>query len=221
MVSALCLDVVGTLIHVHGSVGLHYARVAQRWGMHRHADLLEKRFYQVLRQQPPVVFTAGADWDKSEELWWREVVWLTVNGGQFSDFDGYFAEVYQHFAQGTTWQVYPEVFDTLESLKKASIPLVVISNFDRRVLSVLAQLKLTDYFDHIVYSSLVGSAKPDAKIFTYAQSLLPDTKIFHVGDSFGEDFLGATAAGLTAIWLNRLGSSEHSHIRSLTELNLS
>jgi putative hydrolase of the HAD superfamily len=84
-------------------------------------------------------------------------------------------------------------------------PLALVSNFDHgpTAHSLLARFGLTSYFQAIVVSADVGVLKPDAGIFEAACSRLaidpPDC--VHVGDSREADVLGATAAGMTAVWI--------------------
>jgi putative hydrolase of the HAD superfamily len=78
--------------------------------------------------------------------------------------------------------------------------------------SCLQREKLTasglgDYFAAVVVSAEFGVGKPDTAIFRHALVRLQcDTeKAVMVGDSFPRDIKGALAAGLGAVWVNRLG----------------
>jgi len=67
-------------------------------------------------------------------------------------------------------------------------------------------VELTERMEHIVASGEFGTAKPDPAIFRHACSLFdaaPEQCVY-VGDRFRTDAVGAAAAGLTGVWLNRL-----------------
>jgi putative hydrolase of the HAD superfamily len=95
----------------------------------------------------------------------------------------------------------------------------VVSNFDRRLYGILAGLGLAQWFDAVVVSSEVGSAKPDPEIFRVASSrlFLAPSQLAHVGDR-EEDVVGAERAGLRAWRICRDGNPGPGEIRSLLEL---
>jgi putative hydrolase of the HAD superfamily len=65
---------------------------------------------------------------------------------------------------------------------------------------------LGGYFDAVVVSGDLGVGKPDAAVFHRAMTLLDadPRRTTMVGDNLVNDVDGATAAGLRAVWLNRL-----------------
>ena len=70
---------------------------------------------------------------------------------------------------------------------------------------------LADYFETVVVSGEVGVGKPDPRVFGAALAALdvaPSTAVM-VGDSIERDVVGAQAAGLHAVWLNRSGMDYH------------
>jgi len=206
--TAIFLDLAGTLIQVKGSVAQVYRQVALDWGVVLEEQVLEAAFLNAFERTPRINYLslAAKDWEEAEREWWRGLVWQVVGGELFKDFDGYFRDLYAYFAQGRAWEIYPEVISTLEQLQ---VPVVLVSNFDGRVLQILKDLELCPYFRHVVYSSGVGRAKPDPAIFHHALGLIATSpeRVLHVGDSWREDVLGAQQAGLQALWLNRGSAS--------------
>jgi putative hydrolase of the HAD superfamily len=91
----------------------------------------------------------------------------------------------------------------------------------RRKLETLA---IADHFACVVISGDLGHRKPSPEIFLEACARLgtPPRKAAYVGDRYEIDALGARAAGLTGVWLDRLGSRGSDHappvISSLGEL---
>ncbi|BDI21560.1 HAD family hydrolase [Herbiconiux sp. L3-i23] len=70
---------------------------------------------------------------------------------------------------------------------------------------------LANRMDHVVASGEFGAVKPDPAIFLHACSLFaadPDDCVY-VGDRLRTDALGAAAAGLTGVWLDRRGERDH------------
>ena len=117
-----------------------------------------------------------------------------------------------------------EVPRVLEELKRQGLLLAVISNTeDGRLSDSLDASGITDRFDLLVDSYLVGHRKPDAAIFKLALERLEletDETAF-VGDSYVHDALAARATGLRGILLDPLDLHPESicpRIRSLSEL---
>ncbi|TFB68519.1 HAD family hydrolase [Cryobacterium sp. Hz9] len=73
----------------------------------------------------------------------------------------------------------------------------------------IRRVGLADRFEHVVTSGALGFAKPDARIFEHACALfdVPVESAVYVGDRLRTDALGAAAAGLTGVWLDRAGAS--------------
>jgi putative hydrolase of the HAD superfamily len=86
---------------------------------------------------------------------------------------------------------------------------------------------LEELFDDVVMAFDCGLRKPDPRIYELAAERLnvPTAACVHIGDHPTEDVEAARCAGMTGVWLNRLGSAwpadlrapEH-EIRSLREL---
>ncbi|GAA4047796.1 hypothetical protein GCM10022409_37660 [Hymenobacter glaciei] len=83
----------------------------------------------------------------------------------------------------------------------------------------LAFLGMTDLVDALITSEDVGVPKPDPRIFEAAMQRLgvrPEETVL-VGDNWRADVLGALAAGIRPVWVNRLGAVQPlSHVAELT-----
>ena len=205
------LDAVGTLFGVAGSVGQIYSDIALQHGIEAAPEDLNEAFFRTFKAAPPLAFP-GCDPGQIptlEYLWWRRLGQQTFSSAgvldQFVDFDGFFADLYAHFATADPWVIYPEVLKTLQQWQQWGVELGVISNFDSRIYPVLEALQLTDYFQTITISSEVGAAKPEPLIFSAAlhKHRCQPAQAWHVGDSQIDDQQGARAAGLRGIWLQR------------------
>jgi HAD superfamily hydrolase (TIGR01509 family) len=69
----------------------------------------------------------------------------------------------------------------------------------------LARCGLADLFDGHITARAAGAAKPDARIFAQllAKAGVQPSQVLHIGDDPLADVIGATRAGLSAVWLNR------------------
>jgi HAD superfamily hydrolase (TIGR01509 family) len=100
---------------------------------------------------------------------------------------------------------YPDAAPALAELRASGLRLGVVSNWDCSLKGVLAGLGLAAAVDTIAVSAKVGVRKPDPAIFWAALRELrcePGEALF-VGDSLETDVLGARAAGLRGLLLDR------------------
>ncbi len=69
----------------------------------------------------------------------------------------------------------------------------------------LARCGIADLFDGHITAGAAGAAKPDARIFAalVAKARVPASQVLHIGDDPLADVVGATGAGMQAVWLNR------------------
>jgi putative hydrolase of the HAD superfamily len=144
--------------------------------------------------------------------WWHELVDLVLDqvAPSLSEFDrdNFFEIAYEHFADASVWQLYPEVSGVLEQLQPR-FQLAVISNFDGRLRFILQHLGISKFFEHIFISSEIGADKPDPVIFQRGLKLidLKSNEVLHVGDDPERDWKAASAAGLSVFRLDRPNNS--------------
>jgi putative hydrolase of the HAD superfamily len=205
------LDAVGTIFGVKGSVGVVYAQIAQQFDVIVPADRLNRAFYQSFKAAPSPVFPTQQPEEipECEFEWWQAIARHTFQQigvlDQFTDFSAFFHQLYRHFATAEPWAIYPDVLQALQHWHQLGIELGVLSNFDSRLYSVLQALDLAQFFTSVTISTEVGAAKPDPQIFAIGlnKHQCPAELAWHVGDSLQEDYHGAKASGLRAIWLQR------------------
>jgi HAD superfamily hydrolase (TIGR01549 family) len=116
--------------------------------------------------------------------------------------------------------LYEDVHGALRGLRAAGYRLAVVSNWQCGLGHFCEDLGIRSYFDHVIASAEVGSAKPDRTIFDTAVRRLgvPSSKVLHIGDSIVEDLQGARAAGLHALLLDRNGDEQGSPTNALRGL---
>lgn len=96
--------------------------------------------------------------------------------------------------------------EVLTALRARGLRLGVVTNgVVARQAPKVEALGLGELVDAVVISEAVGVSKPDRRIFDFALSALgvrPGDAWF-VGDNPLNDVLGASAAGMTAVWFRR------------------
>jgi putative hydrolase of the HAD superfamily len=210
-IKAVTFDVGGTLIRPWPSVGHVYAEVAARYGLKNFsAEQLNARFKNAWRARPGFAHSKNT---------WEELVIEVFSPDTLPP--GFFAELYDRFAEPDAWHIFDDVIPTLKALVSHKIKLGIISNWDERLRPLLHKLKLDSYFETIAVSFEVGASKPSPIIFEYAaaQLGLSAGSILHVGDSLEMDVDGANAAGFQGLQIHRNPKSPaDAGLHSLTEL---
>jgi HAD superfamily hydrolase (TIGR01549 family) len=111
-------------------------------------------------------------------------------------------EVFEH---ASSYRLYPDVVPALRRLRQHGLQLGVISDWGIGLGLILRHHDLIDYFDFAVVSAAVRHSKPDPALFQTAlarANAIPDYAV-HVGDAYLLDVLGARAAGITPVLLDR------------------
>jgi putative hydrolase of the HAD superfamily len=105
------------------------------------------------------------------------------------------------------WIAYEETHEVLEELKRRSLGVGLISNWDHTARKILDRLDLSRFLDPIVVSFEVGHAKPSAEIFRIAleRGGVPPEECLYVGDNYYDDALGARKVGMRPLIINRFG----------------
>ena len=216
---AIFFDAVGTLFHLNGTVGEHYARIGSEVGLTLDSDQLDRAFYSAWNKMPKRAPIDGPR-ENDDKGWWRELVDFVLDQvapslGEF-DRDNFFEIAYEHFAEAGVWELYPEVPGVLEKLQPR-FQLAVLSNFDGRLRFILEHLGISKFFVRVFVSSEVGADKPDTQIYRRALKLmkLHPNEVLHVGDDPERDWEAASAAGLSIFRLDRPKNSLYDLLTSL------
>ena len=196
-ITAVTLDVGGTLLHPWPSVGAAYARVAARHGLVVPAAELDRAF--------------AVAWRQMGEFHHTRAEWAALVDRTFAGFaptppsQSFFPELYDEFREPRAWRLAEDALATLDALAGRGLDLGVISNWDERLVPLLERLDLHRYFEVVVVSCNVGFPKPSPVIFGEAARRFgrPPEHILHVGDCRDRDYAGARAAGFQALHLQR------------------
>lgn len=204
IMEAVFFDAAGTLIRLKQSVGHSYAEIVRAQGVELDPAKLEEAFRWVWKQAAPPVHTGPAPDD--DRGWWAALVDRVFERAGMTGRVGdcLFDQLYEHFAQPGTWEVFPDVRPALERLA-VRYRLFVLSNFDRRLRRILAGHGLDRWFENMIISSEVGVSKPHPKIFRAALELagVEPARCLHVGDEIHADGDGAQRAGMQFFHVQR------------------
>jgi putative hydrolase of the HAD superfamily len=131
--------------------------------------------------------------------------------------------IYDTYHDTSHWSLYPDVLPTLEALRSAGIALGIVSDWGHGLIALVLELGLSDYLEFVVVSSRIGVAKPDPEVFRLALARIdvaPEAAAY-IGDTYIKDVMGARAAGLAPVLLDRnreMAVVDCPTISSLTEV---
>lgn len=109
------------------------------------------------------------------------------------------------FDSATTYALYPDVLPVLDALQARGLSMGVISDWGAGLGLILRHHDLVRYFDFAVTSALQRRSKPNPALFHTAlrrANAIADYTL-HIGDSYLLNVLGARAAGITPVLLDR------------------
>jgi putative hydrolase of the HAD superfamily len=220
-IRAIVFDVGGTLIYPADPVGETYARFARTHGAKLHAESTTTAFREAMKSSVPRP-KDGVPSDGNDRAWWKHVVLKSLPEGAFGDkakFEAFFEDVYLHYAKPEAWGVYPEAFEVLETLRDRAIDLVVLSNWDARLHTVLDGNGLGEYLPQRFISAELGWEKPDPAIYRHVAEILrlSPGSMLSVGDDSKNDVEGPKKAGWQAMQIERPKRDLWTAVRTVTK----
>jgi len=106
-------------------------------------------------------------------------------------------------------RIFPDAVEAIKRLSSGHILALVTNGQPDYQRAKVEALGLLPYFQVFLISGEVGMGKPAPGIFLEAARRVGVnlSEAMHIGDSLANDVAGAKAAGLTAVWLNRAGTT--------------
>lgn len=117
--------------------------------------------------------------------------------------------------------VMPDCYSVLYELKKTYRLGLITNGLLKSQSNKIRIAQLSPFFDVIVISGEIGISKPNRDIFLYAcekMGVLPEEAIY-IGDNYENDYCGAMAAGMNAIWLAHEAQSVSENINYIKRLS--
>ncbi|HEY8490702.1 MAG TPA: HAD-IA family hydrolase [Dehalococcoidia bacterium] len=119
------------------------------------------------------------------------------------------AAIHRVFERLGDTRLHPDVTETLAALRDAGLVLGVITNRRREPLGRMLRLTgIEGFFGPVATMDDYGAFKPDVRLFllALARAGVRPAEAVHAGDVYGEDVLGARAAGMRPVLLQRDGA---------------
>jgi putative hydrolase of the HAD superfamily len=224
MIRAVFFDVGNTLLRPYPSVSEVCRQVLAEEG-HFH-DLA------AIDEVMPLVDAYYEDRYRSDDTFWTDEnetsqVWVGMYSllcrrlGIADESERIARRVYDEFGDPQRWRAYPDVKPAFGRLSTLGLQLGIISNWDRRLNSLIEGVGLGEYLSTVVSSAEVGLHKPDPRIFELAcerLGVVPQEAV-HVGDHHYADIVGATAVGMIPVLIDRHSSARAKVERYVTSLD--
>ena len=208
-------DAVGTLIRPAEPVAQTYHRIGARHGSRLTCEQVCERFPRAFDQ---FYRNRRHSSESVERDCWREIVNFVLH--DVGDRQQCFEDLFVHFANGQSWQVFADVESCLDALLRCDFQLAVASNFDSRLHRICQENATLSRIGRRILSVEAGYKKPDSRFFEYLARTLgvKRCQLLMLGDDAQADIEGAINAGLQAVWLNRKSISRPPSIGSVPEI---
>jgi putative hydrolase of the HAD superfamily len=180
-----------------------------------------QRFTDWMRSEEARLWSTSED--RSRTFWRRVYGSFLAELGIDRDLDRLSDALYTRFTDLASYRLHPDALPTLERLRRTTLTLGLISNFEEWLERLLDSLEVAHFFDVTVISGIEGVEKPDLKIFRIAleRAGVAAENAVYVGDHPFFDVEAAGEAGMFPVLIDRRGrhvDSEGVRITSLEEL---
>jgi putative hydrolase of the HAD superfamily len=223
MVSAVVFDLDGTLFD-HGSSA---QRGLSEWLAGLEVELtkeLANAWFEAEERHVTHWREGVVSWAEQRRRRLRDFLPLIgVPVGTDDDLDQVFAGGYL-LAYERAWVGYDDVDAALDAVHDFGVVTAMLTNgVQEQQEAKLAHLGLFGRLGPVFTAEGLGVAKPNPRAFhlVCAHLALPPGQVLYVGDDYEVDVLAARAAGLRAVYLDRVGTgpmTEHNRITTLAEL---
>ncbi|MFA4945486.1 MAG: HAD-IA family hydrolase [Lentisphaeria bacterium] len=208
---AITFDAGFTLLHPHPATGTLYAAAAARHGLELPAAEAEPRLLRAWNaaRRSHAGLVHGTDAESARHFWRKVIARMFDPPPAPSLLDRLTRDLHDLFSDPATWRLDPAWESLHATLRARGLRIGLVSNWDVRLRPLLQGLGLERRFDAIAISAEQAAEKPDPALFHHARRALgvaDPAACLHIGDTWNEDIVGATAAGLRAAWLNPNGA---------------
>ncbi|KAH9929613.1 HAD hydrolase subfamily IA REG-2-like protein [Epithele typhae] len=202
-------DALHTLVAPRLPIHVQYSQTFEPYLGKLDPEALKHSFKSVLKQvqQEQPVYRGGAD------EWWGYVIKRTAVGAGAdptavnASLGQIIPRLLNRFSSREGYKLFDDTLPTIRQLKELNLPVAIISNTDARMRSAMDDLQLLSQVDAVLLSEEEGVEKPSRDIFYRAcerVGVQPEETL-HVGDELACDYHAATACGMRALLVRRLG----------------
>ncbi len=202
----LALDAVGTVLYPHPPAAAVYHEVGRRYGATLALEETAERLRRAFQQQEAIDLAGTLTTNEQREYQrWRTIVHQVFRELDEPVREQCFEVLFAHFARPDAWRIYDDAQLLLAGAEQRAVPVVLASNFDARLRRICDGLGLLRLLTGCVISSEVGFRKPHRRFFDAVVQACgcERPEVLYVGDSYVNDFQGATQAGLAAVLVDR------------------
>jgi putative hydrolase of the HAD superfamily len=206
-IRGVVFDAVGTLLHPQRPIMEVYADLAQRHGVSVPLPTIRERFLAAYRKQEH--HDRQHAWHTSEDRErqrWSAIVHAVFEPDSTAEqAAACFDSLYEHYAQPSTWRVDADADALFARLHQQGVRLGLASNYDLRLQRVLVgHPEFRWLLPNVAISSQVGVRKPGRGFFEHVAHMMQcePGELLYMGDDRDNDYEGAMAAGLRAVWLD-------------------
>ncbi len=203
--SVVLIDVGFTLLFVDGATIADLARSVGVTVDAQAIDSSDREIYDLLHQHGWAQTTQQQTPADAGVIFFERVLGLLAPTIDGTERRRAAKAIWQHHLKRNVWRrPGVGVSAALDSMHRAGIKLVALSNSEGTVEDLLKDTGLDGFFETIIDSWVVGVAKPDPKIFCLALERVGGQKhqALMVGDSLYHDIAGAQAAGIGAVLID-------------------
>lgn len=210
-------DIKDTLIKVRLSVGEQYCSEAERMGLSLNPVKVDSAFRQAYKSYSNRYPNYGIAQGLNGHTWWTTVVKDTFYICGVQDqalLQTISHNLYHNFCNAQNWEVFDDSKKVLEACASLGLKLGVVSNFDKRLETILKSCDLLPHFSFCITSEDANVAKPSPLIFEQALQKcgVSAAEVAHVGDHYIKDYLASRSVGIHGFLLDRHNKYEQSDI---------
>ncbi len=167
VVRLVTFDALGTLFTFKTSVPKVYAKVAQKYHIHITPENIDKSFRVAFKNTSNKWPNFGSNAGISSFVWWSDVISNTFSSCGFDEM-GTLQKMSKELIETfpNEYALFGDALPLLDSMM--NVKKVIISNTDESIHRVLRNLNIEHYFDAVLSSKEVGTAKPAKEIFQEA-----------------------------------------------------
>lgn len=211
MTKAFFLDFYGTVVFEDGEIIRRITQLIYETGTAEGTAEIGRFWWREFQDMCAKAF--GDGFETQRELERRSLEKTIRRFGSDADADELSKEMFEYWAR-------PDIFeDSKEFFRRSPVPIYIVSNIDRQDI-----LKAVGYHElapaGLFTSEDARAYKPRRELFELALSHtgLASGEVVHIGDSVSSDVMGASRAGIRALWLNRSGKDVPEGVWSIGSL---
>ncbi len=111
-------------------------------------------------------------------------------------------------------RLFPDSISTLSEIKARGYKLGLISDCSTEVPSLWAKSQIAEFFDVVIFSSVIKIKKPDRRIYELALKQLGTSseRTLYIGDGGSHELSGAAAVGMTPLLIQNRASRDGEYV---------